>query len=56
MILTLKEYAKKNNYTRQYVYQIKDRLGVIDLPIFVEYEGKKIQIGTQKFVTKMLQK
>jgi len=50
MLKTLKQFAKDRGYSRQYVYQIKNKINVIDLPVFVEYNGEKIQIGTQKFV------
>lgn len=50
MIKSLKDYAAEKGYSRQYVYAIRNKLLTVELPIFVEYEGVRYEIGKQIFV------
>jgi hypothetical protein len=44
-ILTpLADYAKQRGLSRQRVYQLKDKLQLIELPLFVECSGLKIPL------------
>lgn len=49
MIQTIKQYAAQRGITTQAVPQLK-RLNILVLPIFVEYNGEKIQVDKRKFV------
>lgn len=48
-IKTIKEYAKERGITTSGVYQLK-KVEFIELPLFIEYDGKKIEVGKQRFV------
>lgn len=51
-VISVKDYCEKRKVSRQYVYQEikKGKFKTIDLPVFVEYLGKKIKVGEQKFL------
>lgn len=51
-LLTVTEYCQKRKVSKQFVYEYirKGKLFLLELPIFVEYEGKKHEVGTKKFV------
>lgn len=48
-IQKLSEYAKEKGVSRQYIYAYFQSQ-IIDLPIFVEFEGQRIEVGRQKFI------
>lgn len=50
--LTVAEYAKKRSVSRQFIYEYikKGKFELVELPIFVEYKGKKYRQGTKKFL------
>lgn len=50
--MTIKQYCDARGVTKQYVgeYIKKGRIPSLDLPLFAEYEGMRIEVGTQKFV------
>lgn len=48
-IKTIKQYADSRGITTQAVPQLK-KLIILTLPLFVEYEGQKIEVGKRKFV------
>jgi predicted DNA-binding protein YlxM (UPF0122 family) len=52
-LITVTEYAKQRQVSKQFVYEYikKGKLELIELPLFVEYEGAKQMVGTKKFVT-----
>ncbi len=52
-VVTVKDYCKQQKVSRQYVNQeIKSgKFKTIELPIFTEYKGKKVAVGTQKFLS-----
>ena len=52
-VVTVKDYCDARKVSRQYVYQEikKGKFKTIELPIFTEYQGKKIQVGHQKFLS-----
>ena len=52
-IVTVKDYCDARKVTRQYVYQEikRGKFKTIDLPIFAEYQGKRIEVGKQKFLS-----
>lgn len=49
MLKTVKQYAAEKGITTQGVRQLK-KITLVQLPLFVEYEGVKQQVGSQKFV------
>jgi hypothetical protein len=50
-ILTIPEYCRLMNISRQAAYENKaHRSKMITLPVFVEHEGKKIEIEKRMFV------
>lgn len=52
-VVTVKDYCKARQVSRQYVYQeIKSgKFKTVELPIFTEYKGKRVAVGTQKFLS-----
>ncbi len=52
-VVTVKDFCKQQKVSRQYVNQeIKSgKFKTIELPIFTEYKGKKVAVGTQKFLS-----
>ena len=49
IIETVKDYATRNGISRQRAYK-KLQGKTIELPVFVEYDGHRIDIGKQLFV------
>lgn len=50
MLKTIKEYAAERGISTQAVPQLK-KLTIVELPLFAEYNGKKIPTdATRKFV------
>ena len=51
-VVSIKDYCDARKISRQYVYQEikKGKFKTIELPIYVEYMGKKIEVGNQKFL------
>lgn len=51
-LLTIGEYSKKRKVSRQFIYEYirKGKFEVVELPLFVEYNGIKINKGTKKFL------
>lgn len=56
-ILTIPEYGRQKNISRQAVHDAikNNRLSVVELPVFVEFEGRKIEIEKRKFVVEKLE-
>jgi hypothetical protein len=52
-VVTVKDYCDARKVSRQYVYQEikKGKFKTIELPIFTEYQGKRIEVGHQKFLS-----
>lgn len=52
MLMTIKQYCETRGVTKQYVgeYIKKGRIPAVELPVFAEYEGERVEIGQQKFV------
>jgi hypothetical protein len=52
MLMTIKQYCEARNVTKQFVgeYIKKGKIPSVELPVFAEYEGERIQVGSQKFV------
>lgn len=53
MIIEISEYAKQKGISRQAARNRKGKKEdgvIIELAIFVEYKGEKIQVGTKKFI------
>lgn len=48
-IVTIKEYAAMRNITTQAVGQLKS-VKIIELPLFAEHEGVRVEVGKRKFV------
>lgn len=45
ILTTLSDYAKQKGITRARAYQLKDKLSLIELPVFAELaDGTKIQL------------
>lgn len=49
---TVTEYCKEKNVSKQFVYEYirKGKFELIELPLFVELNGEKIQVGSKKFL------
>jgi hypothetical protein len=52
-IVTIKAYCDARKVSRQYVYQeIKSgKFKTVVLPIYADHNGKKIEVGSQKFLS-----
>jgi hypothetical protein len=52
-VITVKDYCDARKVSRQYVYQEikKGKFKTIELPVFTEYQGKRIEVGHQKFLS-----
>jgi hypothetical protein len=52
-VISVKDYCAAQKVSRQYVNQeIKNgKFKTIELPIFTEYKGRKVAVGTQKFLS-----
>ncbi len=52
MLMTIKAYCEERKVSRQYVHEYitKGRLKAVELPVFAEYGGQRIEVGRQKFV------
>jgi hypothetical protein len=52
MITTIADYAKARGVTRQFIYEYiqKGKFRHFELPIFIELDGKKIEVGSKKFL------
>lgn len=52
-VISIKDYCDKRKVSRQYVYQEikKGKFKTVDLPVFTEYQGKKIEVGQQRFLS-----
>ena len=49
MIQTFQQYAKERNISTQAISQMK-KLIILELPMFIEHEGQKIEVGKRKVV------
>ena len=54
---TVTEYCKDKNVSKQFVYEYikKGKFELIELPLFVEFEGERIEVGTKKFLKNIQQ-
>jgi hypothetical protein len=52
MITTIADYCQLRGVTKQFVYEYvrKEKFQLIELPVFAEIDGKKIEGGKQKFL------
>jgi hypothetical protein len=52
MITTIADYAKNRGVTRQFIYEYvqKGKFRHFELPIFIELDGKRIEVGSKKFL------
>jgi hypothetical protein len=52
MLVTIKDYCSQRTVSRQFVYEYirKGKFEVVELPLFVRFEGKEIEVGKQKFL------
>ncbi len=52
-VIGIKDYCNARKVSRQYVYQEikKGKFKTVELPVFTEYNGKKINVGIQKFLS-----
>ena len=52
MITTVNDYCQQRGVTKQFVYDYvrKKKFEMIELPVFAEVDGTKIEGGTQKFL------
>jgi hypothetical protein len=51
-LVTIKDYCAQKDVSRQFVYEYirKGKFEVLELPIFVNFEGHVLEVGTQKFL------
>jgi hypothetical protein len=51
-LVTIKDYCSQKDVSRQFVYEYikKGKFEVVELPIFVRFEGIEIEVGKQKFL------
>ena len=51
-ITTVSEYCQKRGVSRQFIYEYvrKGKFELVELPIFVELDGQKFNIGNQKLL------
>jgi hypothetical protein len=51
-LVTIKDYCAQKEVSRQFVYEYirKGKFEVLELPIFVNFEGHVLEVGTQKFL------
>lgn len=51
-LTTIKEYCTLRGVSRQFVYEYirKKKFTLLELPVFIEWEGTKKEIGKQKFL------
>ena len=51
-LTTVKEYCTERGVSRQFVYEYinKGKFEVLNLPVFIEYDGVRQSIGTKKFL------
>ena len=49
MIQTFQQYASEKGITTQAISQMK-KLTILDLPVFVEYDGQRIELGKRKII------
>ena len=51
-LTTVKEYCAERGVSRQFVYEYinKGKFEVLNLPVFVEYDGVRQALGTKKFL------
>ena len=52
MITTVNDYCQQRGVTKQFVYDYvrKNKFEIIELPVFAEVNGTKIEGGTRKFL------
>ena len=53
MLTTINNYCQQRGVTKQFVYEYvrKQKFELIELPVFAEVNGKKIEGGKQKFLS-----
>lgn len=51
-IIKIADFVTKNRITRQFVYNYidKGKIKILELPIYVSYQGQLIRTGTEKFI------
>jgi len=49
MIKTFQQYAADRGIKTQAISQMK-KLNILELPVFIEYEGQRIELGKRKVV------
>ena len=55
MLTTIENYCQQRGLSPQFVleYIRKGKIEVIELPVFVEYEGRRIKVETRKFIKEL---
>ena len=51
-LTTVKDYCTQRGVSRQFVYEYikKGKFELLTLPIFTEFNGKRVSVGNQKFI------
>ena len=51
-LITVKDYCAQKDVSRQFVYEYikKGKFEVVELPIFVRFQGHELEVGKQKFL------
>lgn len=51
-IIRIADFCKKKNVSQSFVYKYirKEKIRVIDLPVYVSFQGQLIKIGTERFI------
>ena len=51
-LITVKDYCAQKDVSRQFVYEYikKGKFEVVELPVFVRFQGHELEVGKQKFL------